>query len=320
MAERLVLGYHAARSFWRLVDLEDCRLLPEPVMRLARDVRAWAETTGLPAYHPRTHEGFFRYLLVRSSQATGRMLACLITTPGHEEAVAGLPQALAVRHPALDGLYWGVSRRLADVAQPEELRRLTGAEHLEDRIGPVHLKLAPTSFLQPSSVQAERIYAQVAHSLSQVAGGVAWDLYCGVGLVALYLAGQFRKVYGIDIEPQHLELGRLNAALNGVANVEFRAGAVEQLLRDRRFWLTEARPDAVVLDPPRAGLHPAALSAVLAARPRLIAYLSCNADTLARDLRVLLASFPPYRVTEAYAYDMFPQTNHVETLVILERS
>lgn len=316
---RLTLGYHASRSFWKIVDLDDCLLLPEPAMRAVRDVRALAEATGLPAYHSRTHQGFFRYLLVRHSRATGRILLCLMTTSGSREAVDGVAKTVMARHPDVSSVYWGVTNRLADVAVPEELVRLGGDEHLDDRIGPFHIRLHPLSFLQPSNVQADRIYQCVAESLREMRPGTAWDLYCGVGLVAFYLSRHVRMVYGIDLEPAHLELARMNAARNGVGNVEFRAGRVETLLNDRRFWLQEAKPDAVVVDPPRAGLHADARSSILAARPKRIAYLSCNAQSLVRDLQVLLTSFPRYRVTKAAAFDMFPQTNHVETLVILDR-
>ncbi len=350
----LTLGYHAARSFWRVIDLEDCLLLPQPAVAALRDVRLLAAGTGLPVYHPRTHQGFFRYLLVRSSHATGQVLLCLITAPEHaaggaagraptapgtpvgdhpagagwcpsrsqervRDVVAGLAQEVVARHPAVTSFSWGITGRVADIAVPEELRALAGTSHLEDQIGPFRLRLHPLSFLQPASVQADRIYTRLVEMLGEASEGIAWDLYCGVGLVALYLARRFRKVYGIDVEPQHIELAALNASLNGLDNIEFRADRVETALRDRRFWLQEAKPDVIVVDPPRAGLHASALSSLLAARPRQIAYLSCNALSLVRDLQVLYAGFPRYRLEQVHAFDMFPQTNHVETLVLLQR-
>ena len=315
----LALGYHAAGSFWKVVNLDDCLLLPEPAARLLQDVRALAAATGLPAYHPRTHQGFFRYWLVRSSRHTGRLLACLMTAPGPREPVDRMAAALVARHPALASLYWGVTGKLADVAVPEELTLLHGAPYLDDRIGPFALQLHPLSFLQPSTVQAERMYTLVCEHLSRIADGVAWDLYCGVGLIGLYLSRHFRKVYGIDIEPAHLALAASNASLNGVSNLEFKPGAVETLLMDRRFWLQEARPDVIVVDPPRPGLHPQAVSSLLAARPLAIAYLSCNAASLVRDLTILTTHYPKYRISALRAFDMFPQTNHVETVAFLER-
>ena len=333
---QLTLGYHAARSFWRIIDVEDCLLLPSPVAGVLRDVRERARQTGLPAYHPRTHQGFFRHLILRSSRATGRLLVCLVTSPGgvpgaeDEAAARAIVERLAVglmaACPAVSACYWGVSGRLADIAVPERMALVAGEPHLEEQVGPYRIRLGPLSFLQPNTAQAERIYARLAEGLTPAgteggaSGGIAWDLYCGIGLIALFLARAFETVYAIDSEPGQLEMAAANAALNRVTNVQFRAGTVEEILRDRRFWLQDARPQAIVVDPPRAGLHPQALASVQAARPARLAYLSCNAKTLARDLGLLLAGYPRYRIASVEAFDMFPQTAHVETLAFLHRA
>jgi 23S rRNA (uracil1939-C5)-methyltransferase len=228
---RLVLGYHAPRSFWRIVDLDDCLLMPEPAMRAARLVLSLASDSGLPAYHPRTHQGFFRYLIVRASQATGKLLMCLITTAGSRDAIDRIAAALRSGAPSVASGFWGTTDRLADIAVPETLTRLWGDEHVEERIGRFSVRLHPLSFLQPSLVQAERIYAQVADAAGACDGGTGWDLYCGLGLAGFHMAGRLRMVYGIDSEPHHLELARSNAARNRIANIEFRAGKVEDVLR-----------------------------------------------------------------------------------------
>ncbi|MBI3996277.1 MAG: 23S rRNA (uracil(1939)-C(5))-methyltransferase RlmD [Candidatus Omnitrophica bacterium] len=316
---RLTLGFHAARSFWRVVDLPDCLLLPRLAVEIVNGVRELAQATGLPVYHTRTHQGFFRSLIIRSGSVTGQVMACLVTSPGSREVMSRLAQDLRARHPNLTSVYWGITTRLADVAVPEELVHLEGAAHLDDQLGPFRLRLHPLSFLQPNSRQADRMYTYLCDSIRELPRGIAWDLYCGVGVVGFYLAKHVGRVYGIDVEPHHVELAGANAALNGLGNMEFRVGRVETLLLDRRSWLAEAKPDLVVVDPPRAGLHPHALSALLAARPMTIAYIACNVQSLARDLRVLLASFPRYQVRALRAFDMFPHTNHAETVALLTR-
>lgn len=316
---RLVLGYHAVRSFSRVVDLEDCLLLPEPFARLLNDTRALAIASGLPPYHPRTHQGFFRYLSVRQSRASQRFLLCLMTTAGPREAVERIADELLARQPDIAGLYWGLTSQPADVALPQELVLLRGDALLDDQVGPFRLRLHPLSFLQSNHAQADRMYQAMCQALRQGPRQVAWDLYCGVGLVGFYLAQEFAKVYAIDSEAHHRTLADENAALNGIRNIDCRAGHVETLLMDRRYWLGEGRPDAVVVDPPRVGLHPQALSSLLAARPPRIAYLSCNVHTLVRDLQILLSSYPRYRISALQAFDMFPQTLHAELLVVLER-
>ncbi len=317
----LTLGYHAAGSYWKIVDLEDCLLLPEPVTRVLREVRRLATETDLPAYHPKSHQGVFRYLLVRSSHATGKVLLCLMTA-SHPDVCAMIERMaseLMRRHPHIASVYWGRTDKLADIAVPDECVLISGDPYLEEQLGPFRLELHPLSFLQPTNVQADRMYRYLVGALPERPAGVAWDLYCGLGLISFYLAGMFQKVYGIDVESHHLELAQRNASLNGLRNIEFRMGKVEALLMDRRFWLEEARPDVVVVDPPRAGLHPQAIASLLAARPTTIAYCSCNVQSLARDLQLLLTGFPRYHLVEARAFDMFPQTNHVEVLAVLSR-
>lgn len=315
----ITLGYHAARSFWRIVDIEDCLLLPESVRDILPDVRRLARQSGQPAYHPTTHQGFFRHLVIRASHATGQLLLMLVTTAGERTLIEQMAEQLMQRHPAVTSVYWGVNAKLADIATPDSLQLIRGQPYLEDRIGAVALTLHPLNFLQPTPRQAQRIYARMAAWASDSPSGAAWDLYCGIGLIAFTLAPKFRTVYGIDCDAQNLELARLNARHNAIPNVEFHAGRAEDLLANKRFWLLEAKPDLIVVDPPRSGLHAGVLASLLAARPRQILYLSCNVQTLVRDLGGLLNSFPRYRLCRVAAFDLFPHTTHLEVLTLLER-
>ena len=314
----IALGYHAARSFWRIVDLEECLLAPTGMAPVWRDVRSLAERTGLAAYQPRTHQGFFRHLILRQSQATHQLLACLITTSGHHEIVEALGRTLIATHPEIASLYWGTTERLADIATPDTLTLLHGTPHLEDRLGPFRLELPPFGFLQPCGTQAHRMYTRLCQAIGEQPRTTAWDLYCGVGLVGFYLSDRVQRVYGIELEPRQVTLAQRQAELNGIHNMEFRAGRVETLLMDRRFWLQEAKPDVIVVDPPRAGLHPRAVSSLLAARPQTVAYLSCNLQSLLRDLQAFCEGFPRYDLRQVTAFDMFPQTAHLEVLAVLE--
>lgn len=328
------LGYHAARSFWRIVDLNDCLLLPEPASRLISDVRHLAQQTGVPAYNPKTHQGFFRYLLIRHSRATNRLLVCLITLPGERTLIESLAEALRRAHPEISSVYWGTTTKVADVAAPEELVLIRGDAYLEDRVGPFAISLHPLTFLQPTTAQAERMYEQISRWVNAspqdsplrspadggTKQGIAWDVYCGIGLIAFYLASSFRTVYAIDSEVLNLEMARLNAQANGITNVQWHHGRAEEVLRNTRFWIGEAQPEVVVVDPPRSGLHPRVIGSLLAARPKQLIYLSCNAQALARDLTQLLNGFPRYRLREVTAFDVFPHTPHVEVAALLERS
>lgn len=319
----VTLGFHAAKSFHRIVDLKDCLLMPSIAMDLLRQLCALAGQSGFSVYQQRSHQGFFRHVIIRISHSRQKIMVCLVTTTAgsREQAwVEAMSAALMRQNSALESVYWAKTDQLADAALPEQLDLISGKEWIEDSLGPFRIKLHPFSFIQSHSGQADLLYQAVASSLGEnTQHQVAWDLYCGVGLVSLYLSRQFQTVYGIDSQPHHLHLAGQNAQDNGLRNIRWIAGKAEEVLKDRRFWLLEAKPDVVVVDPPRTGLHLSVISAILAARPLRIAYVSCNPETLLRDLKVFTGSFPEYRVTHAESFDMFPQTSHVETLVVLSR-
>ena len=233
-------------------------------MRVVNSVREIARKTNLPVYQPRTHQGVLRYLIVRTTPSTGKIMLCLITTSGPREQVESMIPQIVKQHQSVSSIYWGTTDKVADIATADELFHLHGDEYLEDRIGSFRIRLHPFSFLQPSTFQAERLYQMLSEIIPDDVNDIAWDLYCGVGLIAFYISKQFRNVYGIDVETHNLELAKFNASLNSISNVEFREGKVESLLRDKRFWLLEARPELIVVDPPRAGLHKQAISSLLA--------------------------------------------------------
>lgn len=314
--EALALGFHAAGSYTRVVDLPDCLLLPDAANRVIVSVRELAAATRLPVYQPRTRQGVLRHAIIRASHATGRVLVVLVTTPTDRAPLGALAEALRRRHPEVSGVCWGATDAAGDGVHPERLDLLSGEGALEERVGPFTLRVPPFGFLQASLEQAERIYRAVAEGAR--GGAAAWDLYCGLGLVSLYLSRTVGRVYAVDVSEEQLAQAREHAAVHGAANIVCRAGPAEDVLADRGFWMA-TRPDLVVVDPPRAGLHTRALAGILAARPRRLAYISCNPSTLARDAARLAAGYPGYRLASVGAYDMFPQTAHLEALAWFER-
>lgn len=313
---RLRLGFHAAGSFTRVVDLPDCLVLPEAANRVAVSLRALAEATGLPAYHPRTRQGVWRHAVLRHSRATGQVVVVLVTATAARDPVAEVAHRLREAHPDISGVCWGISDAAADAVLPERLETLEGCAELEERIGPFRLRVPPLGFLQASLEQAERIYASIAEGSRGAAA--AWDLYCGLGLVALYLSPVVERVYAVDVSEEQVARAREHALAHGAANIACHAGPAEDVLADRGFWMA-TRPEVVVVDPPRAGLHLGVLAAMLAARPRRIAYLSCNPAALARDAHALAGAYPSYRLASVAGYDMFPQTSHLEALAWFAR-
>lgn len=314
--QKLLLGLHERDRFDRIVDIEQCEIAHPETNRLLRAVKEFAAGSGLGPYHPRRSEGFWRYAVVRASRSAGRLLLLLITASGPREPLERLAARLQTEVPALKSFYWGVTDKVSDVAQPERLERISGEELLEDSVGGVRYRFGPMVFLQPNHAMTAKAYEAIRESARLTGGQTVYELYCGIGLISLTLAGASKQVIGVESEPQNVELAESNAALNGIRNVTFLQGKTEDLLRGNALFRSGPAPDVIVADPPRAGLHKEVLGPLLSSgAPRLL-YMSCNPASLARDLKTLTQA---YRVESAVLFDFFPHTVHAEVLAVLIR-
>ncbi|MBI3323233.1 MAG: 23S rRNA (uracil(1939)-C(5))-methyltransferase RlmD [Candidatus Omnitrophica bacterium] len=316
---RVTLGLHQRASFQRIVDIQHCDIAPEPVSDLVLAIKEAANRFPLKSYHPKIHQGFWRYAVVRASRATGELLLLLVTNEGPREPVEAMARELPPRVPALRSVYWGVSTRVSDVAQTERTERLWGAEELEDRAGSIRFRVGPAHFVQPNLVLAERVYEAMREEAGLTGREAVYDLYCGIGLIALSMAASAKAVYGVESERENVAAADRNAALNGIENAVFLAGKVEDILKGRALFRAGPAPDVIVLDPPRAGLHRDIFGPLLQAQAPQLMYLSCNPASLARDLKVILERDPGYRVEGAQIFDFFPHTAHAEVLATLRR-
>jgi len=231
--------------------------------------------------------------------------------------VAPLAASLSQTHPDVTSFYWGVSAKLADIAVPDELVLLAGQPYLRERVGPFDVDLHPLSFFQPNLAQAERIYETLEAWVRARGVRSAWDLYAGMGLIAFYLSRVASAVLCVESEPQNVQLLQHNAALNRLQGLTCRADRTEEYLR--YLGSTLPTPDCIVVDPPRSGLHKHVIRALAQHATPCLIYLSCNPTALVADLQALRSLVPSYRLTAAQAFDMFPHTAHLETLVCLER-
>lgn len=316
---RVILGLHQRGSFQRIAQLSDCLIAPAVASRALQAVEEQANASGLPAYHQRRHEGFWRYLVVRVAQSTGQVLLLLVTHDGPRDAVARVAEAVTRQIPEVTSVLWGVSARVSDVAHPERTEILVGAGALDDRVGPLAIQVHPMTFLQPNLQQAERLYQEMTEAAALQGREVVYDLYCGIGVIALLLAPKARAVYGVESEPDNVALAAANAARQRLTNATFICGTVEDLLVRRGLLRLGPAPDLIVLDPPRVGLHQEVIGPLLQAQPPRLCYISCNPASLARDLKAILAREPRYALTRLTLYDFFPQTGHMEVFTILER-
>lgn len=310
-----VLGFHERGSYRRVVDVQECRIAPEPVNRLLAAVREEVGPNGPPAYDPKTRRGFWRHLRVRANRR-GELLVLLVTAPGDRAPIEEVARAVRTRVPEARGVLWGVSGKVADVATPERTELLWGVDALEERTGRLRFRVKAGTFLQPHPELAWRVYEAVRAAVGSGHEGI-YDLYCGIGLMGLTLADRTGAVWGVESERESVDMAVANARLNGITNARFLCGRVEDLLQRQALFRAGPKPDVILLDPPRAGLHPKAVAPLAeVGAPRLL-YLSCNPASLVRDLAALRALRPAYRLEKATLIDFFPQTARVEALAEL---
>jgi len=332
---RLGLGLHPMGYKHEVIDLRACFLLSPFADLLAPHVSAWAKALGLEAFIFRQDRGFLRTLTIREGKRSGQRVVILTTAAEDPVNTAHGPmpaQEVAASFSAcvrafaeekgepLDGLHWMVHHAKKGQRSWVEDHVLAGPGYLREALhigntAPLHFKVHPLAFFQPNTLQAERLYEEVALALGEAltARGRVYDLYCGTGTIALSLARRVHSVVGVDLSAEAIANAVQNAQDNGLANVTFIAGDVGEVLEQQRF--DAARGDVVVVDPPRRGLLPGAKRLLLAMRPRRLVYVSCNPLALAADLIDFRDA--GYQVTRVQPIDMLPQTGHVECVASL---
>ena len=311
----MVLGLHTPGTFDQVFDLEACHLMSEQSNRIVTRVRELASRSGKPAYHTRRHEGFWRYLVVRESKATGDTMVNLVTHDGPIPNQHELVEALVTEFPSIVSLLRNVNTRRATIAVGEREEVLHGGSEIEERLGGLRFRITASSFFQTNTHQAERLFELAVEWAGLTGAEDVLDLYAGTGAISLFLASRARRVTGIELVPDAVAMAERNAVLNGVDNCRFLSGEVRDFFRKRAGEAAAAQ--VVIVDPPRAGLHEDVTRALRLLQPRRIVYVSCNPATLARDLQILCQG-GIYTLRRVQPVDMFPHTYHVETLALLD--
>jgi len=308
------LGMKPKGRWYEVLDLQECFLLsPETAPLLAR-VRAWAEAEKVAPYNGHKKQGFLRHLVLREGKNTGVRMAYLVTAPGDLPAASFL-EAVREVYPASTVL-WGVNNKASDVAVSGELCVLSGPGHISEllRFGDreLELRISPHSFFQTNTGAANLLYGLLRGWVQEEKADTVLDLYCGGGGITLCLADCCRKAVGVESNPAAVADARANADCNRLRNAEFYHGAVEFLLPA----LLALGPQVVVCDPPRAGMHATARAVLAEQGPGTLICVSCNPQSLARDLEALGAA---YRLERLEVCDLFPHTEHVEAVALLRR-
>jgi 23S rRNA (uracil1939-C5)-methyltransferase len=308
------LGFHLPGLFDKVLDIEDCRLQDDASNRIRNALKKYAWEAGLAFYDYRRHTGYLRSLVLRNT-LRGEWMAVVIFAYDDERKAKPLLDFLAASFPEIASLVYVINGKKNDTWYDLDVRLHGGAPFLTETLGGLSFRISPKSFFQTNTRQAEVLY-RTALDMAGLAGAeTVYDLYTGTGTIACYVARHCKTVLGIDHTPDAIADARINAAHNGIGNADFLAGDPGDLLAGDALS-AHGRPDVIITDPPRAGMSEKAVNALLASDARRIVYVSCNPATQARDLRLLAAR---YRLVRAQPVDLFPHTQHVENVALLER-
>ena len=321
---RLTLGLHRRGWFDRTFDLMRCHIATPLASSIVATVRDWARREGLSAYDTRRHQGLLRYLIVREAARTGQVMVNLVATDQHA-SFERLARDLRTAFPAIRSVLLNITRRRAQIATGEEERLLAGQPTIDEALGGLTFEISSNSFFQTNTEQAERLLHAALEGLGLTGGERVLDVYSGIGTFTLPIATKAAEAIGIESSESAVRDAERNARRNGIGNARFWNGEAMEFLRDRLGLGARASGapaegppiDAVLVDPPRAGLHPGVTTRLIhLGAPRLV-YVSCNPGTLGRDLSLLCES--RYRIEWVQPVDMFPHTPHIECIATLTR-
>ena len=307
------LGFHIPGMFDKVLDIEKCYLQDEVCDQIRDCIKAYAAQHNLPFFDIRNKEGFLRTIVVRTS-STGEVMLTVVFFHEDKEARIGLLNHLAEQFPQITSLIYVINNKCNDTITDQETIVFKGEDHIFEEMEGLKFKIGPKSFYQTNSDQAYELY-KVARNFAQLTGKeLVYDLYTGTGTIACFVAKQAKQVIGIEYVPEAIQDAQENATNNHIDNTLFYAGDMKNILT-HEFVEKHGRPDVIITDPPRDGMHPDVVETILAAEPQRIVYVSCNPATQARDLNLLDVK---YKVTNVQPVDMFPHTHHVENVVALE--
>ena len=308
------LGFHIPGMFDKVLDIEKCWLQDDLANRIRNSVRSFCLEHDYSFFDLRNQEGMMRTLLIRNS-SIGEWMVIVVFYEDESERRERLMEYLAAEFPQITSLLYIINRKANDTITDQEVVVWKGRDHIIEEMEGLQFRIGPKSFYQTNSEQAYHLY-EVARSFARLTGEErVYDLYTGTGTIANFVARNVKEVIGIEYVEEAIADAKVNSQINGIENTLFYAGDMKDVLT-AEFIAQHGRPDVVITDPPRAGMHDDVLQAILLAAPERIVYVSCNPATQARDLNLLDSA---YRVTRVQPVDMFPHTHHVENVVLLEK-
>lgn len=312
--DRDAAGFHIPGAFDKVLDIKRCHLQTDLSNRLRLWAKDYCKANGLPFFDLRAKTGFVRNMIVRTA-STGEVMVIVVFGPDCSEAIRPMLEALAADFPEVTSLMYVVNEKVNDSIADLDVLPFAGSPYIEEEMEGLRFRVGPKSFYQTNSHQAYELYKVVRDFARLTGREMVYDLYTGTGTIANFVSGRAAKVVGVEYVPEAIEDAKVNSALNGIANTVFFAGDMKDVLTDE-FIAAQGRPDVMIVDPPRAGMHADVVDTILRAEPPVIVYVSCNPATQARDIALLDCK---YGVEAVQPVDMFPHTAHVENVVRLVR-
>jgi len=314
ITNRNALGFHIPGKFDKVFDVDCCYLQPDPSNAIRTAIRDFALQENMPFYNLRTHQGYLRTLVIRTSSA-GSVMVIVSFQHENTEMREKLLNFVWKRFSEISSLMYVINPKLNDSFADLEVHLYKGQPHIMEEMEGLKFKIGPKSFYQTNSNQAYQLYKIIRDFSGLTGREIVYDLYTGTGTIANFLAKNAKKVIGVEFISEAIEDAKYNSYINGIRNTFFYAGDMKDVFTIE-FIQKHGTPDVVVLDPPRAGVHAKAIDALLLAMPKRVIYVSCNPSSQARDL-ALMQEF--YKITDVQPVDMFPHTHHVENVVKMER-
>jgi 23S rRNA (uracil1939-C5)-methyltransferase len=310
------VGFHIPGMFDKVLDIETCYLQDDISNRIRRCIKAYCLShEGYPFFDLRAQEGFMRTLIIRTSSTTGEVMVILVFFYEDKARREALLTHLAEAFPEITSLLYIINDKCNDTITDREVNLFHGKDHIIEEMEGLRFRIGAKSFYQTNSAQAGELYKVVRDFAALKGDEHVYDLYTGTGTIANFISRRAARVTGIEYVPEAIDDARLNARLNGIGNTFFFAGDMKDILT-AGFIREQGRPDVVITDPPRAGMHEGVINAILSAAPARIVYVSCNPATQARDLSLLSRN---YTLERMQPVDMFPHTHHVENVALLIR-
>ena len=312
--DRNALGFHIAGMWDKILDIQKCHLQADPSNAIRNGIKAFASKHQMPFYNARNQEGLLRTLMIRTS-STGELMVLVQFFKEDEKNRTLLLEYLKTEFPTITSLLYVINSKGNDTIYDQEVICYHGRDHIFEEMEGLQFKINAKSFYQTNSAQAYELYKITRDFAGLTGKELVYDLYTGTGTIAQFVAKQAAKVIGVEAVPDAIEAAKENAAHNNITNTEFFVGDMKKVFNSD-FINTHGVPDVIITDPPRDGMHADVVQQMLNIAPEKIVYVSCNSATQARDLALM---DDQYKVTKVQPVDMFPQTHHVENVVLLEK-